>query len=168
MSTLSRRMLVASAAAIPAAAMALPATAAPDRELRRLWAIYLGKIAEDEAAHQKYSVARAAYDAEEPPCPDGVLEGHHWESLQWLRDKHGVDPLYDAWNEAGDATDVAISDFCAALEHDTRSFLNCYRPTGNAIPTSDSVDASGAARGGVPLNRAAELHQAERGNAQRA
>jgi hypothetical protein len=145
MSNLSRRMLVASAAAIPAAAMALPSTAAPDAELRRLWAIYLGRVAEDEAARQKYSLARDAYDAEEPPCPDGVLEGHHWESLQWLRDKHGVDPLYDAWGEAGDRADTALSDFAAGLGHDTQSFLDLLQIQDAEPPPIKLVPANPAA-----------------------
>jgi hypothetical protein len=52
--------------------------------------------------------ARARYDAEEPPCPDDVLPGHHLEANQWLWKKHGLDTLYDAWNNAGEAMGESI------------------------------------------------------------
>lgn len=105
MPNLSRRHLVTSAAALPA--LAMPASAGTtyallpegdgDAVLLRLWSEYLAHAEADAAAHAKYGAARALYDAEEPPCPDDVLPGHHWEANQWLRRKHGVDALYDAW-----------------------------------------------------------------------
>jgi hypothetical protein len=36
-------------------------------------------------------------------APDDVLPGHHWEANQLLRTKHGIDVLYDAWNDADGA-----------------------------------------------------------------
>jgi hypothetical protein len=117
MSNLSRRMLVSGAAALPALAvpaLAVPAVAtadqaAPDNELRRLWSDYLGRVAEYEAICEKHSSARAAFEAEMPPCPDGVVEGVHWAAKQSLRDKHGLDPLYDAWNEAHEGVSEIVT-----------------------------------------------------------
>jgi hypothetical protein len=106
MSKLSRRTLVTSAAALPA--LAAPAGAAvnpsTDEKLRQLWAKYLAQAAIERAAFEEYKPARVAYDAEVPPCPKGVLPGHHFKAQQPLREKYGCDRLYDAWNEADVAT----------------------------------------------------------------
>ena len=82
---LSRRVILAGAATAPA--LALPAVAlasaaevsGPDKELRRLWSEYSALAAADDALLLKYTPARAAYDAEEPPCPEDVLSGTHFE-----------------------------------------------------------------------------------------
>jgi hypothetical protein len=73
MSNLSRRSLVSSPAALPA--LALPAVALarsqPDDDavLRHLWSEYLVHAAAYEAAKENEKPARAAFDAEFPPCP---------------------------------------------------------------------------------------------------
>jgi hypothetical protein len=89
---LSRRHLVATAAALPA--LAVPAVAGTtlalspegdgDAVLLRLWSEYLARAAAHTAAQKEMEPARALYDAEEPPCPDDVLPGHHFEDNQWL------------------------------------------------------------------------------------
>jgi hypothetical protein len=53
-----------------------------------------------DAVRKKYIPARAAHDAEMPPCPDDVLPGDHWREYRWLWDKHGLEPLWDAISEA--------------------------------------------------------------------
>jgi hypothetical protein len=102
-SKLSRRALVAGVSAtVPLASVAALATQEPgtsDAELRRLWSEYLARADAHAAAEEKYKPARAAFDAELPPCPDDVLPGHHWAAHQWLWQKHGLDPLCDTQNE---------------------------------------------------------------------
>jgi hypothetical protein len=107
MSKLSRRSIVASAAALPA--LAVPAvalaTSQPDDDavLRHLWSEYLVHSAAYAAADKVYRPARAAFDADFPPCPDGVLPGHHWDNHNWLWNKHGLEPLWFAATAADDA-----------------------------------------------------------------
>jgi hypothetical protein len=107
-SLLSRRTLVSSAAALPALAVPAVAASAPDNELRRLWSEYLDRLAEYDTMDEKVSVARAAYDAELPPCPDNVVAYDHWRAFKWLWDKYGLDPLCDAWNEASNRVDETV------------------------------------------------------------
>ena len=116
MPNLSRRHLVTAAAALPA--LAVPAVAGTtlalspegdgDAVLLRLWSEYLARAAPHTAAQKEIEPARALYDAEEPACPDDVLPGHHFEDNQWLWKKHGLDALYDAWNNAGEAMGETI------------------------------------------------------------
>ena len=111
MPNLSRRHLVTTAAALPA--LAVPAAAGTtiallpeddgDAVLLRLWSEYVARAAAHTAAQKEAASVRALYDADEPPCPDDVRPGDHWEANQWLWRKHGVDVLYDAWNDAGNA-----------------------------------------------------------------
>jgi hypothetical protein len=49
-----------------------------------------------EAVCAAYESAREAYDAEEPPCPPDLPPAEHWEQLWPLREKHGVNRMYDA------------------------------------------------------------------------
>jgi hypothetical protein len=89
MSTLiTRRALVASTAAIPAIALPAVAAPAPDNELRRLWSEYLDRLPEFKITGERHSAVRAAYDAQEPPCPDEMLSGR--------------EAAYDAWNAAAE------------------------------------------------------------------
>ena len=76
---------------------------AQDVELRLLWSEYLVHADAHAAAQEKQKPARAAFDAEFPPCPDDVLPGEHWRAHNWLWRKHGLDHLSDAWNAAGSA-----------------------------------------------------------------
>jgi hypothetical protein len=103
------RLSVAAAAgavALPAAASALgglaPQTAghSGDAELRRLWEHYLARAAARISANEKLIPARAAFDAEMPPCPKDVLPGHHFAAHYWLWQKHGLDRLNADWNAA--------------------------------------------------------------------
>jgi hypothetical protein len=63
------------------------------------------------AAIERFQRARAAYDAEEPPCPEGVLLGHHFENCRWLWRKHRLDELTDKCT----STDAAIRLTVAAI-----------------------------------------------------
>jgi hypothetical protein len=120
MPNLSRRHLVTTAAALPALAMPAGAIAGTtlalspegdgDAVLLRLWSEYVAQAEACAAARAKYEPARALYDAEEPPCPDDVLAGHHWDPNQWLWRKHGLDALSDAWNDACEATGETIEE----------------------------------------------------------
>ncbi len=105
MSHLSRRSLVASAATLPALAVPVLGTAASpsdDAILRDLWSEYLVRAAAYDAVSEKYNPARAAWEAEFPPCPDDVVPADHSREYRWLWDKHGLEVLCDAINEAGD------------------------------------------------------------------
>lgn len=115
-SKLSRRGLVVGASAtLPLASVAALAMqkrgTGDDAELRRLWSEYLSRADAYAAAHEKYAPARAAFDAELPPCPDDVLPGDHWDAHKWLWQKHGLGPLCDAWNE----TDAKIYETIATI-----------------------------------------------------
>src|ERR1700731_2950603 len=107
MSNLSRRSIVASAAALPALAVPAVASASQssdnDAVLRHLWSEYLAASDAYDAATRNERPARAAFDAEFRPCPDNVLPGHHWGNHDWLWKKHGLDVLSDARNAADDA-----------------------------------------------------------------
>ena len=127
-STLTRRAILAGAASVPALALPAVAPAVPspapisarpalpmldegtasDKKLRRLWSRYLKQVADYQAACQKYGPARAAFDAELPPCPEDVVPGDHWQAHQWLWSKRGLDPLCDAWNAAYDAVGKTV------------------------------------------------------------
>jgi hypothetical protein len=101
---LSRRAILAGATVPAVAALAGPAVAAtaeiggPDKELRRLWSEYSALAAADDALLSRYTPARAAYDAEESPCPEDVSPGNHFRDCQPLWDKHGLDELVDQRN----------------------------------------------------------------------
>jgi hypothetical protein len=108
---LSRRALVAGVASVPALAIPASADEPVDAELRGLWSEYLAVLAADEVSDTNYQRARAAYDAEEPPCPEGVLLGHHFENCRWLWRKHRLDELTDKCT----STDAAIRLTVAAI-----------------------------------------------------
>jgi hypothetical protein len=117
---LSRRTLVGSAAALPALAVpgaVVSANPGTDEKLRQFWAKYLGQVAIEQAAFEEYKPARAAYDDVEPPCPEGVSPGHHWEAQRPLREKYGVERLYDSWNEAAAATRATVEAIRATEAH---------------------------------------------------
>jgi hypothetical protein len=111
---LSRRAILAGATAAPA--LALPSMGAatetitgPDRELRRLWSEYLTLIAADDAVMAKYTPAHTAYEAELPPCPEGVLPGDHLRAHESLWRKHGLDKLWDQRNSIDTAQRETIA-----------------------------------------------------------
>jgi hypothetical protein len=113
---LSRRAILAGAAAVPALAgpTALASAAeigVPDSELRRLWSEYSALAAADDALLLKYTPARAAYDAEEPPCPEDVSPGAHFTNCRPLWLKHGLDELVDKRH----SIDTAMRDTIAAI-----------------------------------------------------
>ena len=79
---IDRRTALVSLAVVPAAA-ALAATpvlanAGADAELWRLWAEYLAQLRVVRSADEAVRIPRAAFNAEEPQCPDDVLPGAHW------------------------------------------------------------------------------------------
>jgi hypothetical protein len=98
MSTITRRAALTGTAAGAAAIVAGtgPAFASEhlDAELRRLWAEYQHHVERYEAARVACAPARAAFDAEYPPCPPDVLPGRHWEAQQPLWHKHGLEELW--------------------------------------------------------------------------
>jgi hypothetical protein len=108
MSKLSRRSLVSTAAALPALAVPAAAATASDSELRRLWSEYLDRLAEFKVIDEKHSAARDAFEAELPPCPDGVFPGSHREAHNHLWRKHGIDELWKAWSEAASRVDEPV------------------------------------------------------------
>jgi hypothetical protein len=108
---LNRRAILAGAAAVPLAPAV--ARASGDAELRRLWSEYLKHAAAYAVARKRYEPARAAFDAEFPPCPDDVLPGTHWRAHDRLWQKHGLDPLDDASN----AADTAVRETIAIILH---------------------------------------------------
>ena len=116
MPNLSRRSLVTSAAALPVLtvpAVASAASQSDDAILRDLWSEYLVQVAAYEAVSEKYNPARAAFDAELPPCPDDVMPADHYKKFRSLWDKHGLDALCDAINEASDRMDYVIEEILA-------------------------------------------------------
>jgi hypothetical protein len=102
-----RNVLAAAAVAVPAAGV----LTAADTRLRQLWSEYVARVAAYEVADRKYKLAREAFDAEHPPCPDDVLPGDHWRASSGLWQKHGLEELSEAWN----ATAVAVSNAVAEI-----------------------------------------------------
>jgi hypothetical protein len=95
---------------MPGLASAATEMSGQDRELRRLWAKYLALAADTAAVRSKIEPARAAYDAEEPPCPEGVLPGTHYENHRWLWRKHGLDELFAKLNSVDRAARETIAE----------------------------------------------------------
>jgi hypothetical protein len=113
---LSRRAILAGAAAsptlaVPAIATAGTGIAGPDQELRRLWFEYSALVAADEAVEAKYTPGHAAFDAESPPCPEDVSPGRHFRDCQGLWRKHGLDELSSERN----SIDTAMRDKIAVI-----------------------------------------------------
>jgi hypothetical protein len=108
---IDRRALLA--ATLPAVA-AMPVGAAPvDAKLRHLWSEYLTHADGYTAARERYETARAAFDAELPPLPDGVQPGDHRLAHDWLWRKHNLDMLWGACT----ATTSAIRETIATILH---------------------------------------------------
>jgi hypothetical protein len=122
--TPSRRAVIAGASTLAAASAANVAAIVTarsaeqdlDAELRGLWAEYLERTAEHAAATAAYRKARAPFERARPPCPENVLPGDHWEALRPLWNKHGLEPLADAWN----VTDDRVRDTIARI-HSVRA-----------------------------------------------
>jgi hypothetical protein len=115
-SIVSAAALTSAVAVAESPALAVPAVAATeisgsDRELRRLWSEYLAIVPALEALEAEYAPARAAFDAEMPPCPVDVRMGDHFEANQWLWRKHGLDELSDKRH----SIDTAIRETIAAI-----------------------------------------------------
>lgn len=106
--TKTRRAVLAGATALPALAAPAFASHAGDSRLRELWAQYLDHLAAYLAAHLAIAMPRAAYDAEEPPCPPDVSPGHHSEACRPLWQKHDLDRLYDAWSAAAERINETV------------------------------------------------------------
>jgi hypothetical protein len=85
-----------------------PAAPQSDAVLRNLWSEYLVLADARDKVAQKYATARASYDAERPPCPDGVLPGDHHRAYEWLWQKHGLEQLWDAADAAHDRMDDIV------------------------------------------------------------
>src|ERR1700686_2361514 len=132
----TRRAVLAGIAAAPALAAPVLAHPAGDSRLRELWAQYLKDLAGELAARAALDPARAAYDAEEPPCPDDMSPGHHFEACRPLWKKHGLDRLYDAWNDAGERTDATIK---AILEQEAEGLFGVGAKLA-ALPTQEDQD----------------------------
>ena len=87
----SRRAILAGAAAVLPASVAAALPVEGDHELRRLWAEYLARAANEETARAAMSPVRDALDAELPP-----LDHERWDERQkefdrlWI--KHGLEP----------------------------------------------------------------------------
>jgi hypothetical protein len=95
------------AATLPALA-ATPAAPA-DAKLRQLWSEYLTHADAYAVARERYEPARAAFDAEFPPCPDGVQPDDHRLAHDWLWRKHNLDVLWGACNAATSAIRATIA-----------------------------------------------------------
>ena len=132
----SRRAVLAGIAAAPALAAPALADQAGDAKLRELWARYLKDLAAEQAVSAALDPARAAYDAEEPPCPDDVSPGHHHEACRPLWKKHGLDRLYEAWNDAGARTDAAAK---AILEQEAEGLFGVGAKLA-ALPSQEDQD----------------------------
>jgi hypothetical protein len=104
---IDRRALLA--ATLPALD-AMPVGAEPaDAKLRRLWSEYLMHAEAYAAARERYEPARAAFDADLPPLPDGVQPSDHRLAHDWLWRKHNLDVLWDACHAATSAIRETIS-----------------------------------------------------------
>jgi hypothetical protein len=124
------------AAATPALAAPALAARSGDAKLRELWAQYLEDLAAEQAAYAAQEQARAAYDAEEPPCPDGVSHGVHFDAQRPLQEKHDLNRLYEAWNDAGERTDETVR---AIREQEAEGLFGIGAKLA-ALPTQDMQD----------------------------
>ena len=135
--TTTRRAVLAGIATAPALSAPALASHVGDPRLRELWAQYLEYLAVELAAHAATESARAAYDAEEPPCPPNVLDWHS-PAHRSLWEKHGLDRLYDAWNDAGERTDATVK---AILEQEAEGLFGVGAKLA-ALPTQEGQDSS--------------------------
>ena len=128
----SRRAVLAGIATTPA--LAAPALASQgDIRLRELWAQYLEDLAAEQAVYSVQERARAEYDAELPPCPPDIRIADHYEAHRPLWEKHGLDRLYEAWNDAGERTDETVK---AILEQDAEGLFGVGAKLA-ALPTQE-------------------------------
>jgi class 3 adenylate cyclase len=132
----SRRAVLAGIATAPALAAPALANHTGDVRLRELWAQYLEYLAAELAAHAATESARAAYDAEEPPCPPDVRIADHLRAQRPLWEKHDLDRLYNIWNEAGELTDATVK---AILEQEAEGLFGVGAKIA-ALPTQDGQD----------------------------
>jgi hypothetical protein len=105
MSKTSRRAVLAGLAAAPLASSAAASAAGSDAELRCLWGQYVAELEAERIAHERIKLPRAAFDAECPPLGSDAF----WEARKPLWDKHGLEPLYGAWNATCDAMRKTIT-----------------------------------------------------------
>jgi hypothetical protein len=80
--------------------------------------------------------ARAACDAEQPPCPPDVWISDHFRTHRPLWEKHGIDRLYATWNDAGERTDETVR---AIREQEAEGLFGIGAKLA-ALPTQDSQD----------------------------
>jgi hypothetical protein len=151
----SRRAILAGASVLATVAAVAPiaarkaATASDDAELRRLWSEYLKHADAYAAAREKYEPVRAAFDAELPPCPNGVVPGTHLHAHAWLWHKHGLDTLCEAWY----APDFAMREMIPTILHTEAEGLYGIGVKLAALPnhfdTEDLDDAIAAVLGDI-------------------
>jgi len=72
--------------------------ASGDKILRQLLADYRGAVETYDAARVRYWKVHRIVEAAAPPCPEGILPGHHFDGpeVTALRRQHNADELYDA------------------------------------------------------------------------
>jgi hypothetical protein len=109
---------------------------ASDARLRELWAQYLKYLAAELAAHTAAESARAAYEAEEPPCPPDVWIADHHRAQRPLWEKHDLSRLYNIWNDAGELTDATVK---AILEQEAEGLFGVGAKIAS-LPTQDGQD----------------------------
>jgi hypothetical protein len=76
--------------------------ASAEAKLRELWAQYLERVEACDRAYAAMRPARAAFDAQVPPCPEHMLPGEYWAAQQPLWLKHNLEELSTAWTVASD------------------------------------------------------------------
>jgi hypothetical protein len=107
MSKFSRRSVVTTAAALPALAVPAVAADASDAEMRRLWGLYLDRMAEHKVAEAKLRpVSNALHAQINAEFPDTrALNRREWDAreLRWkaLEEQLGTVPLREVWSDSG-------------------------------------------------------------------
>jgi hypothetical protein len=101
MTITSRRAVLAGVAAVPA--LSLPAAASGADELHKLWLEYVAHSETCRIAHDKFSLAHAAFEAELSERPAGVVLGDHLRAHEWLAERHNEPELFRAFCEADGA-----------------------------------------------------------------
>jgi hypothetical protein len=105
--TTSRRAVLAGVAGVPALRLSAIASGA-DVELHKLWLEYVAHYETCRIAHDKFSLARATFEAELPERPAGVVLGDHWRAHKWLAEQHNEPQLYRAFCKADGAVRKTI------------------------------------------------------------
>ena len=165
MQTINRRKAMTAIAAVPvAAALTVPAVAAPgeDAELRRLWSKYLAQFSAYCKADTAHRERREVLEAELGPVRWGG-----WTEFERVAEKHGYGAIYDAWNDESCKVRRIVKAIRKAKAETlfgigVKLSVGAQDPDG--VDPSDMAEAIDDARRAIARLTGDDFHRSNRGN----